>query len=310
MAERRPERIEPSHPDKAIFPEDGIDKAALVDYYSRVGDRLLAHFAGRPLSLKRAPDGIGGESFFQKRVADHFPDWLPRVEVPIEGGSMAQPVVRRAQDLAWLADQGAVEFHGALSPAEAPDRPDRLILDFDPPSKADDEAGRRAWAVALVDAARRARDLLHRLDAPAFVMSSGSRGLHVLTPLDGTCDFEASRALARALAERLAADDPARLTTAQRKADRGARLFVDWLRNGYGQTTVLPYSLRALPGAPVAAPLDWDELSDDFDPQRITRASLFRRLGQRADPWANLYKDNGKRRRLSATALSERLDGL
>jgi len=310
MAERPPEAIEPSNPDKLFFPAAGIDKAAVVDYYARVGKELLAHYASRPLSLKRAPDGVDGAVFFQKRVADHYPDWLDRVAVPIEGGAMVQPTADRWQALAWLADQGAVEFHGALSRADALDAPDRLILDFDPPSDATDADDRRRWMAAIVSAARAARDLLAQLDAPAYVMTTGSRGLHLLVPLDGRSDFETSRALASALAERLTADDPDRLTVAQRKADRGARVFVDWLRNAYGQTTILPYSLRAVPGAPVAAPLDWDELSTSMDPQRVTLGSLFRRLGQREDPWADLYGAHAKRRRLSATALRERLDAL
>lgn len=271
--------VELSNQDKVLFPEAGITKGELVDYYRRVADCMLPHITGLPLVLRRFPDGIGRNGFYQKQISDHFPGWIDTTTLgKQEGGTVTHVVAGDPATLVYLANQGTVELHMLLAPAHRPRHPDQLILDLDPPS--DDPA-------LVVAGARVVRRLLDDIGVTGFVKSTGSRGVHVHVHLDGRGDFDAARGVARALAEAVVARDPERFTVAQYKKDRGDRLFVDSLRNSYGQHAVVPYGVRALPGAPVAVPLEWDEAtSSGFDPRRFTIANLFRRLAQRSDPWA------------------------
>jgi bifunctional non-homologous end joining protein LigD len=290
--------LEVSRRGKVLFPGEGITKGDLIDYAAGVAETALPHLRGRPLSLERYPDGIGADGFFQKQAPDHAPDWIPRAELPKEGGTVDYLMAEEPAALVWLADQGAIAWHAALSRADRPDHPDRLVLDLDP-SRDADFAGVQRGAEIL-------RDLLDRLEAPAFVQTTGSRGLHVVVPLDRGAAFETARALARDLAERAAAADPDRLTVEHRKAKRGDRVFVDWLRNAYGQTAVAPYSPRAKPGAPVATPLDWEEALDPgMSPRGYHVGNILRRLGQKADPWADIA-----RHAVSAEAAARRLEAL
>ncbi|NBB82281.1 MAG: ATP-dependent DNA ligase [Alphaproteobacteria bacterium] len=283
-------------PDKVLFPDCGLTKGDLAAFYARVAETALPHWRDRAVSLKRFPDGIEAQGFFQKRASDHFPDWIATARLPGEDGPVDYVVIDQAATLVYLADQGTIEPHVMLSRIDEPDRPDRLVLDFDP---SDDDFDK------VRAAAQRAAALFDRLDLPVFAMTTGSRGVHLVVPLDRSADFDTVRDIARRLAERLAGDAPDLMTVEQRKAGRGDRVFVDWLRNAYGQTTVAPYGVRARPGAPVATPIDRDELADpEVVPQRWTVANLFRRLGQKADPWAGIDRE--------AVAIGravERLDG-
>jgi bifunctional non-homologous end joining protein LigD len=189
-------------------------------------------------------------------------------------------VVDNAATLVYLADQACLTPHVWLSRTDRPDHPDRMVFDLDPGTED---------LPLLRDTARRLRDLLDELGLPAFPKSTGSKGVHVEVPLDRAASFDEVRDFARAIARVLTDDDPGRVTTEQRKVKRKGRLFLDTYRNGYGQTAVPPYAVRALPGAPVAVPLDWGEaLASDFHPRRYTLANVFRRLGQKQDPWAGI----------------------
>lgn len=272
----RPVKV--SSPDKVLFPKDGITKADLARYYARVAEVMLPHLEGRPISMLRYPDGIGGESFFQKDVPDYFPDWIPRVEVEKEGGTLEMMIAEEPAALVYLASQACITPHVWLSRIDRPERPDRLIFDFDPPG--DDIKPVR-------DGARRMRDLLEELGLHPFVMTTGSRGVHVTVPLDRSADFDLVRAFARRCADVLVASRPDHLTVEHRKANRGGRVYVDTGRNAYAQTGVAPYAVRALPGAPVATPLDWGELGR-ARPRSTTIANLFRRLSRKDDPWAGI----------------------
>lgn len=294
-----------SRASKIMFPaQDGggaITKGDVVGYYRRIAEVMLPHVRGRIVSMHRWPDGIGGKDFYQKDVPDYFPDWIDTVEVEKEGGSLRQVVIEEADTLVYLADQACLTPHVWLS-REGPRRhPDRMVFDFDPP--ADD------WQSAFHGvrrAARRLRRVLKEVGLTPFVMTSGSKGLHVHVPLDRSADFDASRAFARRVAELLAGRYPERLTTEQRKAKREGRIFIDTLRNAYAQTAVAPYALRARPGAPVATPLDWDELGrSGMGPRRYTLKNIFRRLGQRGDPWTGMG-----RHAAAVGAATERLDRL
>jgi bifunctional non-homologous end joining protein LigD len=218
--------------------------------------------------------------------------------VPIENGTTDHVVCDDADTLRYLADQGCVVFHVFTSEVDRPDRPDQMVLDLDPSGTSDDPTG------DVVLAARLVRGLLGELEVPSFVKSTGSRGLHVHVPLDAADGNAQVTAAARRIARELAARAPDLLTTAHRRDARGARLFLDTMRNHYAQHAVAAYSLRALPPAPVAVPLDWDEATaSDFDPRRITITNVFRRLGQKADPWADFWVD-----RVSVADLTARLD--
>ncbi|MFV0126917.1 non-homologous end-joining DNA ligase [Streptomyces sp. HMX112] len=250
-AGRRTVRVH--RPDKVLFPEDGLTKADLVAYYRSVAPFMLPQLRGRPLMLERHPDGIGGPRFMQKETPDSYPDWVHRAELAKEGGTVTHTVCDDTATLVHLADQAAVTLHRWQAKAARPHHPDRLVFDLDPVD--DDFAPVRR-------AAHHLGDLLTALKLPAGLMTTGSRGLHVVVALDGRADFDEVRAFARDVAETLAAAHPAELTTAARKSARGDRLYLDVQRNGYAQTAVAPYSVRARPGAPVATPMRWEQLDE------------------------------------------------
>jgi bifunctional non-homologous end joining protein LigD len=287
--------IEVSRPDKLLFPDDGFTKYDLVEYYAKVAETALPLWRDRPLSMQRFPDGIDSQGFFQKDIPDYFPDWIERAKLPKDGGTIAYILGNNAATLAYIADQGCITPHLGLSRVDRIDRPDRLIFDLDP---SDDDFGKVQFA------ARRVRELMDGLKVETYVQVTGSRGLHVVIPLDRSEPFDAVRDLASTIADRLAAESPDELTVEQRKDNRGDRVFLDYLRNAYGQTAVAPYGVRAKPGAPVATPVDWDEaLASDMRPGKYNIRNIFRRLGSKQDPW----RDMG-RRGVSARRLMERLE--
>ncbi|MFN2197482.1 MAG: non-homologous end-joining DNA ligase [Anaerolineales bacterium] len=288
-----PYSFEAGNLDKVIFPEDGFTQREVLAYYQHIAETMLPHLGDRPVSMQRFPDGIQSGGFYQKEVPDYFPDWIQRVQVEVkeQERSQAQVVVANQATLAYLADQGCITLHTWLSRADRLDFPDKLIFDLDPPG--DDFQTVREAALAL-------RSLLAELDLVPFVMTTGSRGLHVVILLDRQANFEQSRTFAREVSNLLASRQPDAYTTEVRKEKRAGRLFLDYLRNGYAQTSVAPYTLRPKPGAPVATPLDWDELQDhSLTSQSYTLKNIFRRLGQKADPWQDIYRharDLGKAR--------------
>jgi bifunctional non-homologous end joining protein LigD len=244
--------------------------------------------------MQRYPNGIQAEGFFQKAAPDYFPDWIRRVTVSKEGGTVEHVVCDNAATLVYLANQGCITPHVWLSRADRVDNPDRLIFDLDPPG--DDFEVVRFAAGEL-------RGLLGELGLDPFLMATGGRGLHLVVPLDRRADFDAARAFARGVAEVLTARHPRRLTTEARKNKRRGRLFLDTMRNAYAQTAVPPYAVRARPGAPVAMPLTWKEL-DDPDLRGSswnTRNAPARVTG--GDPWIGM-----SRRARSLSAPRRKLD--
>lgn len=280
--------VEVHRPDKVLFPrgDDGAKeytakeytKGDLVDYCRAVAPFMLPHLRGRPLMLERHPDGIDGPRFMQKNTPDHYPDWISRVEVAKEGGTVCHTVCDNTATLLHLADQAALTLHRWLSRAGQVDRPDRMVFDLDP-------AGDDFETVR--EAARLLGELLDELKLPSAPMTTGSRGLHVVVPLKGQEDFDEVREFARDVAEVLAADSPDRLTTAARKKDRGDRLYLDIQRNAYAQTAVAPFTVRALPGAPVATPISWGQLADPaLHARRWTIEDAVEQA--RTRPWARI----------------------
>lgn len=294
MVGRHP--IHLSDPDRVLFPRDGITKADLVDYYEQVADAMVPHLRGRPLMIGRYADGVEKAGFYENDVPD-LPDWIHRVEVTKEGGTVTHVVCDDAASLVYLAGQGCITAHVWLSRTDRIDNPDRLVFDLDP--SGDDFSAVRAAAQLLAGA-------LEGLGLPSYVQLTGSRGLHVVVPLDRKADFDTVRGFARDVAWLLAARDEERLTTDQRQDKRGGPVLVDIMRNGYAQTVVAPYAVRALPGAPIATPLDWDELDDHkLGPQHFSMRTALERLESRDDPWTNIGR-HGR----SLTEPRRRLDRL
>lgn len=279
--------VELSRTGKLLFPESGITKGAVIDYYRRAARYVLRHAKDRPLSFRRCPDGIG-DCFFQKDKPGHYPDSIRAVEVETRAGTVSHVLADAKDDLVYLANQACIEFHAPPARVGDLNRPDLVVFDLDPPPDGDFATVKRA--------ARTVRDRLADLDLACLLKTTGSKGLHVVVPIRPEHDFDAVRAWARAQAGLLAEAHPEWLTTEVRKARRAGRLFLDVARNAYGQTAVLPYSLRAIEGAPVATPIDWEELDGLDSPRRYTLENIFRRLGQREDPWAGFGRRRQKLR--------------
>jgi len=282
--------LEVHRPDKVLFPGGGnggeakseeYTKGDLVAYYRSVAPFMLPHLRGRPLMLERHPDGVGGPKFMQKNTPEHYPEWIERAEMSKEGGTVTHTLCQDSATLVFLADQACLTVHRWLSRADHPDHPDRLVFDLDP-STGDDFP-------AVREAARLLGELLDELKLPSALMTTGSRGLHLVVPLDGRHDFDHVREFARDVADTLAAAHPDRLTTAARKKERGDRLYLDVQRNAYAQTAVAPFTVRAKPGAPVAVPIAWDQLDEpDLDARRWSIENAVEQ--GRADPWAGLMR--------------------
>ncbi len=274
--------VELSHPDRVLYPEQGVTKAELARYCARVADRMLPHVAGRPLSVVRCPSGRTGSCFYQKHLTEGFPAAVEGVEIrERSGGKATYLMVSDTAGLVSLVQLGVLEIHPWSARADRLERPDRMILDLDPGPGV-------AWS-RVVDGARRLRSVLEELDLSSFVKTSGSKGLHVVVPLDRRSRWEEVRAVARAVAERLVDEAPDRFVATAAKDERGGRIFVDVLRNSRGATSVAPYSPRARAGAPVSAPLRWDELGRVDGAGAYTVANMGRRLGGlRSDPWEEL----------------------
>jgi bifunctional non-homologous end joining protein LigD len=288
-----------SRPDKPLFP-DGTTKADLARYYERIAGAMLPHVAGRPLNLERFPDGIDGQRFFQQSASSHFPAWIRRVEVPKEGGTVEHVVAADAATLVYLAGQAAITPHAWTSRADRLDRPDRLIVDLDPSDGSDADVRSAAADVG---------DVLRDLGLEPFAMTTGSRGFHIVVPLQRRADHATVLAFARDVAELLAAREPQRFTIEQRKARRGGRILLDVLRNAYAHTAVAAYAVRARPSAPVATPLRWEELRDPATrPAGFTLRDVPARVEEHGDPWADIAGHaralGSARRRLDALRAS------
>lgn len=274
-------RVEVTRLDRPMFPS-GETKGDLVRYYAEVAPALVRHAKGRPIAMQRFPEGIGSEGFFQKRAGGHYPDWVRTVTVPKKGGELEEVVLCDAPTLVYLANQAVVTPHLWLSRADQLERPDRLIFDFDPSGGTFADIRR---------AARTCGELLREAGLEPFAMVTGSRGVHVTVPLrrSAATGFDRVRAFAREVAEEMVARDPRRLTLAARKAKRGDRILVDVMRNGYAQTAVAPYAVRARDRAPVAMPLRWEELEDSrLRPDRWPMRTALERLDRDGDAWAEI----------------------
>ena len=275
-----------SNADRVVFPDVGITKGEVVAYYETVASRMMPFVAGRALTVERYPKGTGEKGFMQKNAPDHFSDDLiHRHEVDKEeGGTTVYPVVDDQAAIAAFANLGVITFHAPPSTIDDEMHPDWVIWDLDPPAGRFDLARSAASVI---------KDVLDSLDISTVLMTSGSNGYHLRAKLSRTLDAGSVAQMARGSAALAVAAHPDLLTLAFRKKDRGDRVFVDWLRNAPYSTSVVPWSLRARDGAPVAVPLTWDEL-DRVDPNGIRLDNVRERFD--LDPWKGLRsRDPGKR---------------
>ncbi len=270
--------IEISRADKILFPP-ALTKLDLARYYEAAAPAMLPHLRDRPLNLERYPDGIEGHRIMQQHASGHFPSWIRRITVPKKGGKVEHVMAGDAATLVYLANQACITLHGWPCRADRLDRPDRMVFDLDPSVHDPAEVKRAAKTIVA---------LLQELGLSPMVMTSGSRGYHIVLPLKRRASFEAARGFARDVAELARARHPKLFTTEQRKAKRERKILIDVMRNGYAHTSVAPYSVRARPGAPVAMPLHLDELSDrGTRPARWTMKLALQRLEREGDSWAD-----------------------
>jgi bifunctional non-homologous end joining protein LigD len=274
--------IEITRPEKVLFPEDGITKGHLIDYYARIAPWILPHIRNRPLTLERYPDGIHKQRIFQKEASSYFPEWIRRVTVKKVGGTVNHVVCNDIATLVYLANQACLTPHIFLSRLDNPDVPDQMVFDLDP--QGDDFELVRSTARAF-------EKLLSDLELPAYLKTTGSRGLHVVVPLQRREGFDSVREFAKGLARIVVSQAPEERTMEQLKANRGGRVFIDTNRNAYAQLVAPAYAVRARKGAPVSVPLDWSELKrKDLRSDGVTIRTIFDRLDKVGDPWANFWR--------------------
>jgi len=272
--------VEVTHPDKVLFPRSGITKADLLEYYRAVASTALPHIAERPLIMERYPSGITHQGFFQREVPNYFPRWIDRIALRKSGGKVTEVIASDRATLIYLAEQNCITLHSGLSRRDRIDYPDRMIIDLDPPD---------SGFSAVQFAARKLKALLDELELDSFVQLTGSRGMHVVVPLNRSFTFDVVHNLARRLAAEMAARHPRELTIEQRKNRRGGRVFLDYMRNSRAQTGVAPYSVRAREAAPVAAPITWSEaFAKNMTAQKYDIKSILRRLAKKGDPWSKI----------------------
>ena len=269
-----------SHPEKVLFPADGITKGELAAYYEAVAPLMLPHIRGRPVTMERYPSGIGAAGFMQKDVSKGFPAWLQRVEVSKKGGVVHHPLANDLPSLLWLTNQNCITPHVSASRVPRLYQPDLCVFDLDP--SVEDAAAVRVAALQV-------RDLLDELGLPTWVKTSGSKGFHIVVPLNGKAGFDDAWRFAEGVAKVLVRRDPNRLTLEFAKVDRGDRILIDTGRNGYGATFAAAYAVRPKPGAPVSAPCTWDEIErGEVAPQTFTLRTMAARIAAVGDIWADL----------------------
>jgi bifunctional non-homologous end joining protein LigD len=272
-----------SHPDKILFPDHGLTKRDLANYYTQVADWMLPHVVDRPLAIVRCPAGSGKPCFFQKHPGEGASNQLRQVNISAAGKPEYHVAIDDVAGLISLVQMGVLEIHVWGSRAEQLEKPDRLIFDLDPDPAVD-------WP-QVVNAARAVRGLLEELGLTSFLKTTGGKGLHLVVPVVPRLDWSEAKSFCRAVADLMVQAAPDQFIATMSKAARKGKIFIDYLRNGRGATSVAPYSTRAKPGATVSAPISWEELSARLHSDHFTIENLPLRLSKlKKDPWANMAK--------------------
>jgi bifunctional non-homologous end joining protein LigD len=270
-----------THPEKVLFPEDGITKGEVASYYESIAPLMIPHIVGRPVTMERYPSGIGAKGFMHKNVSKGFPEWLERVEAPKKDGTVHYPVVRDTRSLLWIANQNCITPHVWTSRAPKLYHPDVCVFDLDP-SKEDEPDVLRSAALGV-------RAVLAEIGLTSWVKTSGSKGFHIVVPLDATARFGEVARFAHAVAEVLLARHPDTLTQEFAKKDRGDKILLDVGRNGYSATFAAPYAVRPKPGAPVSAPCTWAEIEEGgVGPRTFALRTMPERVTAVGDVWADM----------------------
>jgi len=271
-----------THPEKVLFPDDGITKGELAAYYEMMAPFILPHIVKRPLTMERFPAGIGKKGFIQKDVSTGFPNWLQRVDVPKKDGVVHYPIVTDKESLLWVVNQNCITPHVWISRAPELFYPDMCVFDLDP--SVDDRHMLNTAAVSV-------RDVLAELGLPSWVKTSGSKGFHIVVPLDGKSEMGEVYSFANSVGTLLVKRDPKNLTQEFHKADRGTRILVDTGRNGWSATHAAVYAVRPKPGAPVSAPCTWDEVErGEVEPRTFTVRNMAARIERVGDLWSEMRK--------------------
>ncbi len=279
-----------THPEKVLFPGDGITKGELAAYYETIAPIMLPHIVRRPITMERYPAGIDKQGFWQKDVSKGFPEWLERVDVPKKDGTVHHPLITDVRSLLWVTNQNTITQHVWVSRTPDLYHPDVCVFDLDP-SKEDESDTLRAAALAL-------RSLLDELGLPSWVRTSGSKGFHIVVPVDGKAHTGQVAGFAHAVGTLLVRRYPDHLTQEFHKVDRGGRILVDTGRNGYSATFAAAYTVRAKPGAPVSAPCTWEEVERGaVGPRTFTLRTMARRVADVGDVWADMRKRKRSLRR-------------
>jgi bifunctional non-homologous end joining protein LigD len=270
-----------SHPEKVLFPDDGITKGELAEYHRMIAPLMLRHIVNRPITMERFHRGIGEDGFFQKSVTKGFPAWLERVAVPKKQGTVHHPLITSEAGLLWLANMNCITPHVWTSRAPLLNVPDVLVFDLDP---SQDDADALRIATLLV------RDTLAELGLESFVKTTGSKGFHVVVPLDGSAEYAQCAPFAHAFGTLLVQRHPEVFTQEFYKADRGDRILMDTGRNEFHATYAAAYAVRARPGAPVSAPCTWAEVEAGIAPQSFTLRTMTERVREVGDVWETLHE--------------------
>jgi bifunctional non-homologous end joining protein LigD len=275
-----------SSPDRVLFPEDGVTKGDVFEYYGEVGPTLVPHLRGRPFTMKRYPHGIHGEVFFQKQAPKHLPDWIPTRRFtthPREGGSRLVDfaLVNSAEAVLFMVQNNCIDMNAWYSRVDKPHRPDFVLFDLDPPDGEFELA---------IEVAHLIRELLDEVELPGYVKTSGADGIHVVAPITRRSTFEQTYQFAERASRLLEERHPGKLTTQWLKKKRQG-VLVDHRQNGWGKTIASVYSVRPKPGAPVSTPLRWEELTPSVRPRDFTMARALERIEQDGDLYAPVLDD-------------------
>jgi bifunctional non-homologous end joining protein LigD len=269
---------------KTFFKSPKITKGDIVNYYQKISPYMLPHVKNRPINMVRAPDGMMGKIFFQQNIPKYFPDWIDSFKTfRIRGGFVRHVLINKPETLIYIANEGVVTIHIWNSRIKNIKNPDRIVFDLDPPEEKNKFESVREVAFLL-------KKELEDVGITPYIMTTGSKGVHIIVPIKPDTKFKEVKSFAKIIVSKLETKHPEKITSNFRKSKREGKVFIDYLRNNYGQTAVAPYSVRLKSGAPIATPIFWSDLHKrDFHSQTINIRNVFQYL-RKGDPWKNIYK--------------------